>query len=292
MPILDISQRAASLRMEGGRLRVDTRDGKPANALALVDLEAVILGNPQIHLTHAVLAQLAVASVPLVVCDSHYQPVGLLVPLVGNAVQTERIRTQALVGEPRRKQLWKQIVQAKLRNQGSVIEEVTGDDLGLRAFARQVTSGDASNREAQGARRYWPALFGAEFRRNQKGEGPNGLLNYGYALLRSLAARSVVGAGLHPSLGLQHHNRYDALALASDLMEPYRPWVDIRVHAWLKDHGTNVEPTSKANLYGLFEDTVSLNGERWSLGDALHRSAARLTQALGNGRLRLLLPER
>jgi CRISPR-associated protein Cas1 len=269
---------------------IESRDGLPAMAIALTDLEAVILGNPQIHLSQAVLAQLAAASVPLVVCDAKHQPAGLLVPLVGNAVQTERIRAQAVATEPRRKQLWKQIVQAKLRNQAGLLEARGGSDHGLRAMALQVVSGDTTNREAQGARRYWTALFGPVFRRERDAADANRFLNYGYTLLRSLAARALVGAGLHPSLGVQHHNRYDPLALASDLMEPYRPWVDARVAKLVDDGALDLNQAAKSVLFGLFQDPVALAEERWPLQDALHRSAARLAQAYAQGRVRLLLP--
>ena len=226
----------------------------------------------------------------VVVCDAKHQPTGLLVPLVGNAIQTERIRAQASVSEPRRKQLWKQIVQAKLRNQAGLLDVRGGSDHGLRAMAMQVTSGDTTNREAQGARRYWTALFGPGFRRDRDAEDANRFLNYGYALLRSLAARALVGAGLHPSLGVQHHNRYDPLALASDLMEPYRPWVDARVAKLVDDGASDLNKSSKSVLFELFQDPVVLAEERWPLQDALHRSAARLAQAYTQGRARLLLP--
>lgn len=290
MPVLDLSQRPASLHMEGGRLMIESRDGSPPLSVALVDLDAVILSNPQIHLSQAVLGQLAEASVPLVVCDSKHQPAGMLVPLVGNAVQTERIRAQATVTEPRRKQLWKQIVQAKLRNQADLLVQRGAKDHGIRSMAQQVQSGDATNREAQGARRYWTSLLGADFRRDRDASDANRFLNYGYALLRSLAARSLVGAGLHPSLGLQHHNRYDPMALASDLMEPFRPWVDARVLQVLDAGSSELNPASKVVLFGLFQDLVTLGEERWPLPEAMHRSAARLAQAYTQGRARLLLP--
>lgn len=290
MPVLDLSQRPASLRMEGARLMIESRDGSAPLAVALIDLDAVILSNPQIHLSQAVLGQLATASVPLVVCDAKHQPTGMLVPLVGNAIQTERIRVQAVVSEPRRKQLWKQVVQAKLRNQAGLLERRSGVDHGLRSMAQQVQSGDSTNREAQGARRYWTALFGPEFRRDRDAMDANRFLNYGYALLRSLAARALVGAGLHPSLGLQHHNRYDPMALASDLMEPFRPWVDARVLLALETGGDDLTPATKTVLFGLFQDQVGLGEERWPLPEAMHRSAARLTQAYAQGRTRLLLP--
>lgn len=290
MPVLDLSQRPVSLHMEGGRLMIESKDGVPPLSVALVDLDAVILSNPQIHLSQAVLGQLSEASVPLVVCDPKHQPTGMLVPLVGNAVQTERIRAQATVTEPRRKQLWKQIIQAKLRNQAGLLEQTGGADHGLRGMAGQVQSGDSTNREAQGARRYWTGLLGPDFRRDRDAMDANRFLNYGYALLRSLTARALVGAGLHPSLGLQHHNRYDPMALASDLMEPFRPWVDARVLQALRAGASELNPSSKTVLFGLFQDLVTLDEERWPLPEAMHRSAARLAQAYSQGRTRLVLP--
>jgi CRISPR-associated protein Cas1 len=178
-----------------------------------------------------------------------------------------------------------------LRNQGNLLKQCHGEDQGLLAMAAQVTSGDATGREAQGARRYWAALLGKGFRRDREAHDANRLLNYGYALLRSLCARAVAGAGLHPSLGLQHHNRYDSLALASDLMEPFRPWIDRRVHDWVASgNGTDLDQSSKANLFGVFEDRVLMEGQSLELPHAAHLAAARLGQALGEGRPRLTLP--
>jgi hypothetical protein len=173
-----------------------------------------------------------------IVSNEKHLPAAMLLPLSTHSTQTERFARQAAVSLPTRKRAWQQIVQAKLRAQARLLEETTGADQGLHVMAGRVRSGDPDNLEAQAARVYWPALFGKEasgeaFRRDPEGEGINVHLNYGYAVLRAIVARALCASGLHPSLGVHHHNRYDTFCLADDLMEPFRPLVD-RVVAGLR----------------------------------------------------------
>ncbi len=154
----------------------------------------------------------------------------MLLPLVTHSLQAERFAAQARLAAPVRKRAWQQIVQAKITAQGRLLKERTHNDHGLDAIAKSVKSGDTANVEARAARIYWGKLFGETvFRRDADGDGLNACLNYGYAILRAVVARSLCGAGLHPSLGIHHHNRYDAFCLADDLMEPFRPLVDREV---------------------------------------------------------------
>jgi CRISPR-associated protein Cas1 len=206
--------------------------------IPFADIAVLVTSHPQISFTQAALAGLAAAGGMLIVSNEKHLPAAMLLPLSTHSTQTERFARQAAVSLPTRKRAWQQIVQAKLRAQARLLEETTGADQGLRVMAAKVRSGDPDNLEAQAARIYWPALLGKDasgepFRRDPEGEGINVHLNYGYAVLRAIVARALCASGLHPSLGVHHHNRYDTFCLADDLMEPFRPLVD-RVVAGLR----------------------------------------------------------
>lgn len=193
--------------------------------MPLADVAALIVSHPQVTYTHAVLPGLAAAGAIFVACDEKHLPAAMLLPLVAHSTQTERIGKQAALSLPTRKRLWQQIVQEQIYARARLLEERTGKDWGLTPMAAQVRSGDPQNLEGQAARIYWQNLFSPEpFRRDPEAEGLNSCLNYGYAVLRAAVARALCGAGLHPSLGLHHHNRYDPFCLADDFMEPFRPW--------------------------------------------------------------------
>jgi CRISPR-associated protein Cas1 len=221
---------------EGSRLTRDPESGLRARetqtqTIPFADIAVLVTSHPQISFTQAVLAGLAASRGILIVSNEKHLPAAMLLPLSTHSTQTERFARQAAVSLPTRKRAWQQIVQAKLRAQARLLEETTGADQGLRLMAGKVRSGDPDNLEAQAARIYWPALFGKDtsggaFRRDLEGEGVNVHLNYGYAVLRAIVARALCASGLHPSLGVHHHNRYDTFCLADDLMEPFRPLVD------------------------------------------------------------------
>jgi len=227
--LIDLAETPATVRVRGRLLTIET-DGQPPITIPAAELGAVAIA-PQATLTGAALACLAEHNVPLVVSDARRMPIAMLLPLAGNYVQAERFRRQATASLPTRKRLWKQIVVAKVRNQAKVLEQIHGTDFGLRDLARQVRSGDTTNIEGQAARRYWPHVFKIpEFRRDPDSlDGINRRLNYGYAILRGIVSRAICAAGLHPSLGLHHHNRYNPFCLADDLMEPLRPVVDYQI---------------------------------------------------------------
>ncbi|HWV58782.1 MAG TPA: type II CRISPR-associated endonuclease Cas1 [Longimicrobiales bacterium] len=227
--LIDLAETQATVRVRGRLLTIETGGQSPIT-VPPGELGAVAIA-PQATLTGAVLALLAEHNVSLVVSDSRRMPIAMLLPLAGNYVQAERFRRQATATLPARKRIWKQIVVAKVRNQAKVLERIRGTDCGLRDLARKVRSGDTTNIEGQAARRYWPHVFTIpDFRRNPDAtDGLNRRLNYGYAILRGIVSRAICAAGLHPSLGLHHHNRYNPFCLADDLMEPLRPLVDYHI---------------------------------------------------------------
>ncbi|WP_114375389.1 type II CRISPR-associated endonuclease Cas1 [Elioraea thermophila] len=282
----------ARLSLRHRQLVVARADGS-SPTVPLEDLALLLVEEPQATYTHALLAALMEAKAALVVCGADHMPAGVLLPYQANALAGERQRAQLGCPRPLAKRLWQAIVAAKLRRQADLLRRAAGSDLGLAAMARRVRSGDPENLEAQGAQRYWPALFGSGFRRDRTGEGANRLLNYGYAVLRAATARAVVAAGLLPALGLFHANRGDAFALASDLMEPYRPFVDGVV--WDLAQAGRAEGALdrevKAHLLGVLNLAVGIEGKAMPLGLALGRSAASLAASFGARRVLLRLPE-
>jgi CRISPR-associated protein Cas1 len=234
--ILDLSEAPARLRVRN-RLLVVQRDDTSEVSMPLVDLAVVLVSHPQVTYTQAVLAGLAEAGGSFIACNRRMLPVGMFLPLVAHHAQVQRFAAQARAALPLRKRLWKQIVQAKIRAQAETLAKLHGTEHGLRALAAKVCSGDPQNVEARAARRYWPLLFAdMDFRRHRENEDQNQLLNYGYAVLRAIVARAICAAGLHPCLGIHHHNRYDAYCLADDLMEPFRPTVDHAVAEYVSSH--------------------------------------------------------
>lgn len=194
--------------------------------IPIEDLGMVIIENQMISITMPLFNELVDNGVAVVFCDRKGMPHAMLQNLDANNLQGEFLRNQINVGEVSRKQLWKQIVEAKIRNQSALLEKLHGKGTLLKPFYSNVKSGDSDNREGIAARIYWTALFGDDFVRDRNQEGINSLLNYGYTILRSATARALISAGLTPSLGLFHHNRGNAFPLADDLMEPFRPFVD------------------------------------------------------------------
>lgn len=200
--------------------------------IPIEDIGVVILDNRQITITQGALGALLDNNVAVISCDEHRMPSGLMMSLSGNTTQSERFRYQIDASLPLKKQLWQQTVQAKILNQASVLHLRRGLNCGnMEAWAKQVKSGDGDNLEGRAAAFYWQNLFGHinGFRRDREGIAPNNLLNYGYAVLRAVVARALVGSGMLPTLGIHHHNRYNAYCLADDVMEPYRPYVDMLV---------------------------------------------------------------
>jgi CRISPR-associated protein Cas1 len=291
--ILEISDTPARLSARNSLLVINAPD-RDEVTLPFADLAVLIVSHPQVSYTQAVLAELVAAGGAFVACDKRHLPVGMLLPLDAHYVQTERFALQAQAPLPMRKRLWQEIVRAKVRAQGYLLESIHGSDLGLFALAAAVRSGDPSNVEAQASRRYWPALFDdPAFRRDRDRLDQNRLLNYGYAILRAVVSRSIAAAGLHPSLGLHHHNRYNSFCLADDLMEPFRPVVDKAVYELIRD-GDPAAPMDRPAKTALLEAVtgrVRLNKESRSLFDAASIAASSLVAVLNKQAKRLVLPE-
>ncbi len=281
----------ARLALRHRQLLVNRDDGS-CPSVPLEDLALLIIDHPQVTYTHTLLAALAEAKVATVICGADHMPAAVLLPYAANLVAGERLRQQLACSRPLAKRLWQSVIASKLRRQADLLVRVAGQDGGIRAMAARVRSGDPDNLEAQGAQRYWRLLFGPDFRRERGGESPNHLLNYGYAVLRAATARAVVGAGLLAGIGLFHANRSDHFALASDLMEPFRPFVDaIAWELWQAGLAAGeLDRSRKAHLLAVLNLGVALDGQAMPLGLALQRVAASLAESFAAGRNLLRLP--
>lgn len=293
--VVDIGERPARLTVRHSRLVVEPEGGDPA-AIPIADIGVLLLSHPAAIIGASVLTELAAAGASVVISGRDHLPAAMLLPLLTHSVQSERHARQVALSAPARNRLWRQIVRAKIQAQARALISRNGEDAGLAAMAARVRSGDPDNLEAQAARRYWPLIFGdPRFRRGSEYGGRNAQLNYGYAVLRAGVARALCAAGLHPSLGLQHHNRYDPFRLASDLMEPFRPLVDRRV-AELDapdpaEPNSSLDATGKSLLLEFWRRRYRCENEQRTLADLLQRAAHSLAAVIGRDSRKLLLPE-
>lgn len=291
--IVDLSEEPARLAVRHGLLTIG-RDGGSEVSMPLGELGGLVVSHPQVTFTQSVLSGLAEAGGAFVACNASRLPVGMLLPIDAHYVQTERFSLQAKASVPLYKRLWRQIVAAKVKAQGRLLLALHGRDWGLVDLSRKVRSGDPSNIEAQASRRYWPAVFGdASFRRDREAADQNRFLNYGYAILRAVVARAVVGAGLHPSVGIHHHNRYNSFCLADDLMEPLRPRVDAAVAELVKARGKEaaLDKEAKAALLARLTARMEVEGESRTIFDVVARMGSSLVGVLEGTRRGLLIPE-
>ena len=280
------------LHVEHAQLVIE-RDGDRVGEVPLEDLGVLVVDNSGAVLSEGLLAACAENDATVVFCDEKHLPNAVLLPLTGHSVQAETIRAQTAMTLPLRKRLWQQVVQGKITAQAEVLRGHTGSAAPLGAMIAKVRSGDPDSMEAQAARAYWPRLFGPDFRRDRSAEGVNTLLNYGYAVLRAAAARAVCAAGLHPSVSLHHHNRYDALCLASDLMEPVRPLVDRTVRRMLDENEGAAPPLdkhAKPPLLSVLSEGVLVGEREFPLLIAMQMLAASLRRAAVGGKGRLEIP--
>ena len=267
--------------VETSKLLPDSFKSGAVKSIPIEDIGVVILDNKQITITHGALGALLENNVAVITCDDHRMPVGLMLPLAGNTTQSERFRHQIEASLPLKKQLWQQTIQAKILNQSTVLLRQRGLECGnMEAWVKQVKSGDGDNLEARAAAFYWQNLFGniKGFNRDREGIPPNNMLNYGYAILRAVVARSLVGSGLLPTLGIHHHNRYNAYCLADDIMEPYRPYVD-KLVAEIVDSGANISELTtdiKSKLLSIPVLDVVINGRRSPLMVGVGQTTASL----------------
>lgn len=265
------------------------------NTVPIEDIGIVILDHQQITITNALVSSLVENNVAMIHCDETHHPSGLMMPLSVNSVQTEKFRAQIDASLPLKKQLWQQTVSAKIRNQAMILNSLGKDTENMMHWEKSVRSGDPDNYEARAAAYYWQSLFHPQlnFRRSREGDPPNNLLNYGYAILRAMVARSLVGSGLLPTLGIFHRNKYNAYCLADDIMEPYRPYID-RIVYTLVDNGedfTVLNTAMKAELFKMASIDVCINKERSPMMVGIQRTTASLAKCFEGRSKKILYPE-
>jgi len=278
-------------------------------SVPIEDIGVVILDHPQITFTNALLQELLQNNVAFITTDQKHHPAGMLLNLNGHSVQAERFRTQLEASEPLKKNLWQQTVYCKVMNQAKVLELAGKESKQLLVLLPQIKSGDSSNVEARAASVYWKLLFNDfPFVRERYGEVPNVHLNYAYAILRAMTARALVGSGMLPTFGIFHRNKYNAYALADDIMEPYRPFCDLLVYTMIEEglicpSGTDdflsdafaeeevLTKEHKARFLSIATVDVLIDKKRSPLMVALSRTTSSLYECFEGKRRKIVYPE-
>lgn len=264
-------------------------------SIPIEDIGIIVIDHKQITITSALLEELLNNNCAVITCDSKHLPIGLLLPLVGNNIQNERFRHQIEASLPLKKQLWQQTIENKIANQYYLLKYSTGElHNNMKIWSESVRSGDTDNMEARAAAYYWKNIFPQypDFIRCRDDGVPNNLLNYGYAILRAIVARALVGSGLLPTLGIHHHNRYNAYCLADDIMEPYRPFVDREV-VDIINSGKSLDLTleNKAQLLRIPTIDVYINGKRSPLMVAVSQTTSSLVKCFNGDIKKILYPK-
>ncbi len=268
-------------------------DERTIKSIPIEDLGIVILEHQQITITTRLLELLLENNVAVITCDGKFMPSGMFLPFEGNSEQTQRMRTQLDASAPLKKQLWQQTVKYKINNQAQVLMHLGENNERLIHLISEVLSGDTSNCEGQAASHYWGKIYGGNFVRSRDPETPNAQLNYGYAILRSVVARSLTSSGMFPSMGIFHRNKYNAFCLADDIMEPYRPFVD-----WLVLHLPDLNESEagltkeqKIELLKLPQLDVEINGLKRPLFHAVSITTASLYKCFAGEQRKIHYPD-
>jgi CRISPR-associated protein Cas1 len=271
---------------------VELRD--VTRTLPIEDIGVVILDHKQITITHALIDALLANNVAIVTSNDKHLPVGLMLPLDGNTLQSERFRSQIDASEPLKKQMWQQTVTVKILGQAHVLGTQLIEHNNMLKWAKDVRSGDTDNMEARAAAFYWRNMFEKDaFIRDPQGLPPNNLLNYGYSVIRAMMARALVGAGLLPTFGIHHHSRYDAYCLADDIMEPYRPFVDMKVLEMWQNGGvtSDISSEQKRELFGITTMDVNISGHRSPMMLAIQATAQSVQKCFSGEARKIIYPD-
>lgn len=282
----------ARLSLKLAQMVVELQD--VTRTLPIEDIGVVILDHKQITITHALIDALLANNVAIVTSNDKHLPVGLMLPLDGNTLQSERFRAQIDASEPLKKQMWQQTIVAKILGQAHVLGTQLIKHNNMLKWAKDVRSGDTENMEARAAAFYWRNIFEKDaFIRDPQGLPPNNLLNYGYSIVRAMMARALVGAGLLPTLGIHHHSRYDAYCLADDIMEPYRPFVDMKVLEMWKNGGitSDISSGQKRELLGITTMDVSISGHRSPMMLAIQTTAQSVQKCYSGEARKIIYPD-
>jgi len=288
----------AYLSVDVDRLKIEKKEGKVVSFteyIPIEDIGVIVLDHPQVMCTQSVFSRLLENNAAVVTCNSRHMPTGLLLNLEGNTVQTERFLQQIQASQPLKKQLWQQTIRQKILNQAAVLKKNGFIDIEkMYYWARSVKSGDKDNHEARAAAHYWRSLFNLEgFSRDRYGDFPNNWLNYGYAILRAVVARALVSSGLLPNFGIHHHNRYNSYCLADDIMEPYRPYVDMLVIKMMEEYPgqEDLNKDVKAKLLQIPVLDIKISGRMSPLMVGMSQTTASLYRCFAGEDRKIDYPE-
>lgn len=289
----------AYLKKEQLQLKVEfpAEENKAARTIPIEDVGIVILDHPRVTISQALLTALIENNAALLSCDSRHLPAGLFMPMSANHTYTEKLRYQLEASEPLRKNLWQQTVKAKIENQARVLRIKGKEADNMDYWASKVRSGDPDNYEGRAAANYWLKLIEGEepFRRGRFEEPPNNLLNYGYAVLRAIVSRSLVASGMLPAVGIHHRNKYNPFCLADDIMEPYRPYVDLLVLETTARYDIEeieqLSPKIKQELLVLPTIDITIEGNNSPLMVGMQRTTASLMQCFEGEKRKIAYPE-
>lgn len=280
-----------SLSLKDNQLVITFKDNKDTVTRPIEDIGFVIIENPQVSISVPLINELADNNVSVLFCDKKQMPRTMLMTLEGNTTQQESYKYQIEASVPTKKNVWKQLVESKIKNQALLLNSLGKNGNALKPYYLNVKSGDTDNREGAAAREYWSQIFDEGFRREREGQPPNNLLNYGYTILRAAVARALVGSGLYPAFGVFHRNRYNAFPLADDVMEPYRPFVDeIVYHLYYDGAVTELNNDSKGKLLRVLFADVKMGKVTRPLENALSQTTASLLKVYKGEIDKLSLP--
>ncbi|MCP4184345.1 MAG: type II CRISPR-associated endonuclease Cas1 [Hyphomicrobiales bacterium] len=292
--VVEISSDGAFVSVSRGFLVVSI-EGQETGQVAIDDMCALIIRGHGSSLSINICSRLAKANIPVVICQSNQSPASVIWPVSGHFSQGLQMQAQAVANKPLLNRLWAQLIKAKIDAQAFVLANHDINSNDIQEMTARVKSGDRDNLEAQAARRYWPRLLGKEFRRDRQTDNINGALNYGYTILRAGVARSILAAGLHPSLAIHHQSRGDALRLADDLMEPFRPWVDNIVKQLSDEIGAKtefvMEKDHKARLVAVLSMDLQTKRGASAIQTCMDRMAQSLVQVFLGEEKNLELPQ-
>ena len=261
-------------------------------SVPIEDIGFVVIENQETYISVPALSKLSSNNVSVIFCDNKHMPQSMLLNLNSHHIQQEHFRNQINASEPLKKQLWQQIIKYKINNQAHLLENIGQSTTPLKHYASKVLSGDTDNREGVAAAYYWKHLFDFDFKRERYGEFPNLFLNYGYIILRAAVARAISGSGLLNTLGIHHHNKYNAFCLADDIMEPYRPIVDAKVLTILKNYEEQELTTEiKSELLNILAETVYFENNKSPLMIALSTTTSSLQQCFSGSTKKITYPK-
>ena len=280
-----------SLSLKDKQMVITFKDNKDTVTRPIEDVGFVVIENPMVSITVPLLNELADNNVAVIFCDKKMMPKTMLMTLDGNTTQQESYKYQLNASLPMKKNVWKQLVECKIKNQSLLLNKVGKDGGVLKPYYLNVKSGDSDNREGAAAREYWRLLFDDGFKREREGLPPNGMLNYGYTILRAAVTRALIGSGLYPAFGVFHRNRYNAFPLADDIMEPYRPFVDEIVYHLYYDGAINeLDSQTKRRLLRVLFSDVKMGKVTRPLENALSLTTASLLKMYKGESDKLSLP--